>query len=293
VTPAPRRTSVRAPAKLNLGLRITGRRGDGYHQLDSLFVPIDLADELEVELAPAGCASVALVLAGGGRDLPPGAENLATRAAREFLDAAELRVGVTLRLAKRIPVAAGLGGGSSDAAAALRGLAELCPGALAPAELAALALRLGADVPYFLDPRPARVRGIGEQVEPVALPGLWLLLAHPGVGLSTAEVYRAWDALGGPAAPVARLRLPGADAGAVSAIDLGNDLEPAAVRLCPPIARLRAALQDLEPLGVGMSGSGPTLFGVFASRADAEAAERRARFPAPAWGRLAQSDGSR
>jgi 4-diphosphocytidyl-2-C-methyl-D-erythritol kinase len=292
---APRRVTLRAPAKLNLGLRITGRRADGYHELDSVFVPLDLADDLVVEVAPAEAPAAGLILDGAAPGLAAGAENLATRAALAFLEAAGLCARVSLRLTKHIPVAAGLGGGSSDAAAVLRALAELHPGAVVPADLAALALRIGADVPYFLDPRPARVRGIGERVESVSgLPPLSLLLVHPGAPLSTAAVYRAYDALGPVAAARTRVREAHSDAAPLPAgIDLGNDLEPAAVRLCPPVARLRARMQALDPLGVGMSGSGPTLFGIFAEPSKAEAARQRAALEAPAWARVARSVGSR
>ncbi len=286
---APARIAVRAPAKLNLGLRITGRRSDGYHELDSVFVPIDLADELQVELGPAAESSVALVQEGETAGLPEaGVENLAARAARAFLDAAKLRARVELRLSKRIPVAAGLGGGSSDAAAVLRALDALRPGALERQRLAELALGLGADVPFFLDPRPARVRGVGERIDPLeGVSGFDLLLVHPGVPLSTADVYAAYDRRGGDAGcgSSRSARLPGG-------IDLGNDLEAAAEALCPDLARLRDALERLGPLGVGMSGSGPTLFGVFPSPADAEAARQRLALTPPAWARVARSLGS-
>jgi 4-diphosphocytidyl-2-C-methyl-D-erythritol kinase len=287
---APGRITTAAPAKLNLGLRIAGRRADGYHELDSVFVPIDWADEVAVALEPAGAPDARLELAGAAEGLPAGAENLAARAARGFLEAAGLRAVALVRLTKCIPVAAGLGGGSSDAGAVLRALAALCPGALDPQALAALALRLGADVPYFLDPRPARVRGIGERVEPLLeLPPLWLLLAHPGVPLATADVFRAYDALGQQAPdPGASPRPPALLPG----LDLGNDLEPAALRLCPPLARLRRRLRGICPHGVGMSGSGPTLYALFPSRQEAAAAVRRAACQAPAWARVARSVGS-
>ena len=154
---------VLAPAKLNLGLRIVGRRPDGYHELESVFAPIDLADELAIEIEEhsRGPAEVELELAGADPEVPGGASNLAARAAREFLAAAGLRARVRIALAKRIPAAAGLGGGSSDAGAVLRALAGRWPAALRRDALAALALGLGADVPFFLDPRTALVGGIG------------------------------------------------------------------------------------------------------------------------------------
>ncbi len=264
---------IRAPAKINWHLRVLGRRPDGTHELESLFLPLDLADEVELWLGGADAAGsgVELELASPETDLaravPRDASNLAVRAARGFLDAAGLRRPVRLRLEKRIPAAAGLGGGSSDAGAVLRALSALLPGALPPEALAALALRLGADVPFFLDPRPALVRGVGERIEPrPGQPARALLLANPGLPLATAEVFRAFDALGPARGGSARPAGEG-----LSGAEPANDLEPAAVRLCPPLARLRAALRRVGARGVRMSGSGPTLFGAFDDAAGAAA----------------------
>jgi 4-diphosphocytidyl-2-C-methyl-D-erythritol kinase len=288
VSPARR---VLAPAKVNLGLRIVGRRADGYHELESLFTPLDLADELEVEIARADAPSVALRLETSGTGAPAGATNLAARAAERFLAETRLALRVEIALRKHTPVAAGLGGGSSDAAAVLRALAEFAPVALPAERLRALALELGADVPYFLDPRPAWVRGIGERIEPAAgVPSLALVLAGPGEPLSTREVFRAYDALRpgpGEADPIPNgpigHRL--ADPAALARL-LRNDLEPAAVRLCPAIGRLRRELAGRGARAVGMSGSGPTLFGVFADIATARSAASHP-LPAPAWLRVA------
>lgn len=270
--------TVLAPAKVNLGLRIRGRRADGYHLIESLFVPLDLADRVEVGLGPAAPPALR-VFGERARGVPGDGSNLAVRAAVGFLEAAgRTDLGVSLALEKRIPAEAGLGGGSSDAGAVLRALRDLLPGAVADAPLRALALSLGADVPYFLDPRPAWVRGIGEEIEPEAeAPELWLVLCHPGVGLSTAAVYAAYDALAGaltPPDPGPTVRPPpGADEPRALAALLGNDLEPAARRLCPPISRLRDRIAEAGALAVGMSGSGPTLFGVFRDEASAREAE--------------------
>ncbi len=299
-------TRVSAPAKVNFGLRIAGRRADGYHELQSLFLPLDLADDLALYLSPqSGSASdVALVVEGDALGVPTDATNLAARAARDFLRAAGLRHAVRVRLTKRIPCAAGLGGGSSDAGAVLRALAKLFPAAVSPRELARLAVGLGADVPFFLDPRPARVSGIGEQIEPVpGLPPFALLLAHPGVPLATAGVYEAFDALRsalterGPDPTLAALSDLRGDSGEVPtgalARFLENDLEPAAVRLCPPVGRLRDRIRNAGALAVGMSGSGPTVFGVFADRASAREALERAGFERPVRTWLAATIGSR
>jgi 4-diphosphocytidyl-2-C-methyl-D-erythritol kinase len=312
-----RRLRVVAPAKINLGLRITGVRADGTHELDSVFAPLDFGDEVAIEVAPAAEASVELMLEAEtplAVDVPAGHSNLAARAAKRFLERAGLACAVRIHLTKRIPAAAGLGGGSSDAGAVVRALAECFPDALAPPAVAELALGLGADVPFFLEPRPALVGGIGERIEPLSpLPALALLLVNPGIALATADVYRAYDALAagrsGPASATIGARLesllrghsvgPGrrdpwdpAFARALGDL-LANDLEAAAVRLCPPVARLRARLRAAGARAVGLSGSGPTLFGVFEDPAAAAEASARAGFEAPLWARVATTRESR
>jgi 4-diphosphocytidyl-2-C-methyl-D-erythritol kinase len=267
-----------APAKLNLGLRIVGRRADGYHELESVFVPLDLADALEIEIAPAPRPEVALALAGDAAGVPADASNLAARAGAAFLAAAGLARALRIRLEKRIPAAAGLGGGSSDAGAVLRALAAHFPGALPPDALAQLALRLGADVPYFLAPGPARVRGIGERIEPLpGLPAFACVLVNPGVPLATAEVFAAYAGRRPPRPAPA----PDPELG----LDLANDLAPIAEQLCPALPALRARLLELGARSAALSGSGPTLFGLFADAAGA--ARAQAAFSAPVWARVA------
>jgi 4-diphosphocytidyl-2-C-methyl-D-erythritol kinase len=210
-------------------------------------------------------------LSGGGPDVPADERNLAHRAARSFLERAGAGCGARVALVKRVPSGAGLGGGSSDAGAVLRALAELLPGAVREPELRALALGLGADVPFFLAPRPARVSGIGEVVAPEdGLPALPVIVVHPGVSLATAEVYRAFAASAGGLTGAARaptfralpLRAGALGAGALEE-QVHNDLEPVATRLCPMVASLRAALRAAGALAAGMSGSGPAVYGVF------------------------------
>jgi 4-diphosphocytidyl-2-C-methyl-D-erythritol kinase len=263
-----RRLRVVAPAKINLGLRITGVRADGTHELDSVFAPLDFGDEVAIEVAPAAEASVELILA----------------------------CAVRIHLTKRIPAAAGLGGGSSDAGAVVRALAECFPDALAPPAVAELALGLGADVPFFLEPRPALVGGIGERIEPLSpLPALALLLVNPGIALATAEVYRAYDALAagrsGPASARIGARLESLLRGHSVGPGRRGPWDP--VRLCPPVARLRARLRAAGARAVGLSGSGPTLFGVFEDPAAAAEASARAGFEAPLWARVATTRESR
>jgi 4-diphosphocytidyl-2-C-methyl-D-erythritol kinase len=285
-----RTLTARAPAKINLGLRILGRRPDGLHELDSLFAPLDLADRLELRIAAAERPGVVLRDAGGSFPAP-GAPNLAVRAAEAFLARTRLDWAIEIALAKHVPVAAGLGGGSSDAGAVLRALAQQAPDALSTAELGAIARALGADVPFFLDPRPARVRGIGERSEPCPdLPELALLLVNPGFPLSTAEVYRTFDALGpGPQPPpLPELREALAGGEALAAL-LHNDLEAAARQLHPELRALRGRLEGLRPRGTGMSGSGPTHFALFESPERAAAALAEGGFRPPLWARVART----
>ncbi len=300
--------TLRAPAKLNLGLRLLGRRPDGYHLIESLFAPIELFDELEIELVP-GAPQIELAVEPGDPDgLPPalthagaGPDDLAFRAARCFCQASGLVARIRIRLRKRIPAAAGLGGGSSDAAAVLNGLAALAGEEVAPLDLVPLAADLGADVPFFLDPRPAHVSGIGERIAPVeGLPGADLVVANPGISLATADVYRAADAPGSALTPSgagstmrAFSRLCGdtgglgdepgrLDSGGATTGALGprwdellvNDLEPAAIRLCPEVARWLDALRDAGAVAASMTGSGATVFGLFETAETAHEAAR-------------------
>ncbi|RIL06679.1 MAG: 4-(cytidine 5'-diphospho)-2-C-methyl-D-erythritol kinase [Proteobacteria bacterium] len=293
-----------APAKVNLGLRVVGTRPDGYHLLESCFVPLDLADRLWIEAEPASTTSVSLEVAGVAAGVPGGDENLVVRAARAFLDAAGRPARVAIRLEKAIPVGAGLGGGSSDAATVLRALDAAFANAIAGDRLAAIALRLGADVPFFLDPRPAWVTGIGEHVEAIApFPALDLLLVTPAPPLATAEVFRAHDAALTPGSHDRRMPplrgIPGrtlvaalaskeADHAGIAAGSppqglaelLANDLEPVAARLCPGILRVRRELERLGARVVAMSGSGPTMFGLFDGSEETTTAGAQGRFEA-------------
>jgi 4-diphosphocytidyl-2-C-methyl-D-erythritol kinase len=278
-------TSIRreAPAKLNLTLEITGRRADGYHRLDSLIGFTEYGDTLEA--APADTLS--LVMDGPfGADLAiDPAENLVLRAAKALAAEAGVAPRVALRLTKRLPLASGIGGGSSDAAATLLALAELWRIDPAPQDLARLALALGADVPVCLAGRPARLRGIGDEVDPApALPASPILLVNPGIGLPTPHVFKARQggfSIGAGAAGV--LAEAPADTVALAAALLrhGNDLTEAATRLLPVIAQI---LDDLDRMPgcllARMSGSGATCFALFEEgAAENAAAILRARRP--------------
>jgi 4-diphosphocytidyl-2-C-methyl-D-erythritol kinase len=257
-----------AYAKLNLVLHVGPRRDDGMHPVCSLIASIDLADEVVAEPKDSGedtvdCEGV------------PG-HNLAARALAEFRSRAGRELpplAVTIR--KRVPVAAGLGGGSADAAATLRIANELAGWPLAPEELIRIAADLGSDVPSQLDPRHALVQGAGERIEPVSLPPLAAVLIPDEDGLSTAAVYAELDRLdGGREAldPDPLHRLTACDPHELSR-SLQNDLQPAALSLRPDLQERLDALVAAGALGVAVSGSGPTCFGLFADR---EAADRAA-----------------
>ncbi len=259
-----------APAKVNLYLHVTGRRADGYHLLDSLAVFGPAMDT--VRATPAKALSLALDgVFGAALQAEP--DNLVLRAARALAAVAGVPAQAALRLTKRLPVASGIGGGSADAAAALRSLNALWGCGLDEAALAAIATPLGADIPVCVASRPMRMQGVGEVLLPAPrLPECGLLLVNPGVALPTPAVFKA-RAPG--FTPAAALPAAWADAAAMARdlAALRNDLEPAAIRLCPVVAQVLAALAALPGcLLARMSGSGATCFGLFADPAAARAA---------------------
>jgi 4-diphosphocytidyl-2-C-methyl-D-erythritol kinase len=258
----------RAYAKLNLILQVgPPRDADGLHPLCSLFASIDLADEIDGSPTAAGYDSVEC------RGVP--GRNLALDAIDLFRERIGSRGGfVAVRIAKRIPVAAGLGGGSADAAAVLRMLNRMNGSPLDSVELRDLAAPLGADVPSQVEPGHAVVQGVGEQVERVELPPLTAVLVPSDTGLRTSDVYAELDRLGGwreRLDPEPLRRLASAAPARLAAV-LENDLEPAALSLRPELEDTLARLRDADALGAAVSGSGPTCFGLFETRAAAEAA---------------------
>lgn len=267
-------------AKVNLYLRITGRREDGYHLLDSLAVFAGAQDRVMASPADRLTLEVTGPEAGG---LAGEGDNLVLRAARALAAATGTTMGAELGLEKHLPVASGIGGGSADAAAALRLLDALWGTGLDAAALRAIAAGLGADVPVCIESRAVRMQGIGEVLSPApALPDFGLLLVNPRAALATPAVFRA--RAGGfspPAAQPARL----ADAAALAAWlrPLGNDLQDAAIALCPAVAEVLAAIAAQPAcLLARMSGSGATCFGLFP---DAAAAAAAARALPPGWWR--------
>jgi len=250
-----------APAKVNLYLHVTGRRADGYHLLDSLVVFAGIGDVLQA--APSDTLSLRIEgpFAAGLADEP---DNLVLRAARALAVAAGVPAKARLVLRKNLPVASGIGGGSADAAAALRLLGRLWNLRLDTTAMERLALELGADVPVCLAACPARMSGIGEQLaEAPRLPDCGILLVNPGVAVATADIFRARRGAWSSPAP-----LPGSWPDAASLADhlrqLHNDLEPSAVALQPVIGNVLATLTGLSGCHLArMSGSGATCFGLF------------------------------
>lgn len=262
---------VWAPAKVNLYLELLGKRADGYHELATLLVAVRLYDTLVFKNGPAG----ELHLSCSDPGLTTGFDNLVMRAACLLLDETGGAHGASIRLIKRIPMAAGLAGGSSDAAATLAGLNELWRLGLSQDRLSDLGGRLGSDVPFFFRPPAAWCTGRGEKVEALKLGRrLEFVVVCPPVGLSTAEVYRH---SGVPPEPQTGDAIRRAiEAGEVEEIGrhLFNRLQPAAEELCPAVAKIHARLAELAPAGQLMSGSGSS---VFALCRDGREAQRIAR----------------
>jgi 4-diphosphocytidyl-2-C-methyl-D-erythritol kinase len=271
-----------APAKVNLFLHVRGRRPDGRHMLESLAVFPECGDVLEAEAA----SSTTLTLGGPfGQQLGAGEDNLALRAVTALAEMTGEPRGIAVHLDKRLPVASGIGGGSSDAAAALRLAMRLWGVRPGEASLRGLALDLGADVPVCLAARPALMGGIGEQLLPVpALPAFWLVLVNPMRALSTGAVFEALERRDNPPGPAAPHGF--ADIGALVAwlARQRNDLEAPARQLMPAIGAVLGALRWLPACRLArMSGSGATCFGVFDDEPAALEAAAALRAREPGW----------
>jgi 4-diphosphocytidyl-2-C-methyl-D-erythritol kinase len=274
-----------APAKVNLTLRVLGRRADGYHELESLVAFADVADRLA--LAP-GRALALEVRGPNAAQAGADADNLVLKAANAL---AGLIPGLTLgafALEKKLPVAAGIGGGSTDAAAALRLLARANNLAGDDPRIYAAARATGADVPVCLDPRTRLMRGIGEKLSaPLKLPPLAAVLVNPGVAVATKDVFAGWKPVAGPGVSLDAAALPQlADPGRFLQFlqSQANDLETPAVALAPVIAEALALLRALPGCAVArMSGSGATCFALMSSAAAAAAAAKTMQGKFPDW----------
>lgn len=251
-----------APAKLNAFLRVLRRRPDGFHEVETLVQPLTLADGVEARPSDAG---LELVLAGRHAvDVPPGEENLALRAARALAEAAGVPARARLTLVKNVPVAAGLGGGSADAAAALRALDALWASRLGPERLLEVAAGVGSDVPALVPGGPVLARGRGERVERAEVARTWWVLVTPPFAVRAADAYRWWDEAGGVTGPdpgplLEALR--GGEPGAIGPL-LFNDLERPVASRHPEVDEARGRLLAAGAPAALMCGSGPTVAGL-------------------------------
>ncbi|MDX1763098.1 MAG: 4-(cytidine 5'-diphospho)-2-C-methyl-D-erythritol kinase [bacterium] len=262
---------VQAPAKINLVLRVLGKRPDGYHEIESIMQMVSLYDTLSIEEGGRG-----ILLETDHPDLPVGEENLIVRAARLACDETGRQPALRIGLKKKIPIAAGLGGGSSDAAATLGGLNRLWGEPIAAKRLSVLAESLGMDVPFFLDGPTALATGRGERLEklPPPSPPLSVLLVNPGIKVSTAAAYGALKlglTIANKHISIRRFFIATfEEARAV----LENDLEQVTLKAYPEIREIKESLLKLGALGALMSGSGSTVFGLFPDLESATTAKR-------------------
>jgi 4-diphosphocytidyl-2-C-methyl-D-erythritol kinase len=275
--------TIRAPAKINLNLRVVGRRADGYHLIDTIMAPVSLYDEIDIRKIERSIKTKKIArpsITVTCRPLsaaPAGKQNLAYRAAQLVLKKARSEQSIAIRIHKRIPVGAGLGGGSSDAAATMVGLNRLLKLGFSTRQLERLALDLGADVPFFVRGRPARARGIGERLQPIgAIPRHWIVIVYPGFAVSTGWVFRNLPV------KLTKTRVNTSITsllrGHNNLVDmLVNDLETVTLRRFPRIQSLKDSLLRAGAAGCLMSGSGSSVFGVFRSKRKAEIAFRRLR----------------
>lgn len=260
---------ILAPAKLNLCLTITGLRPDGYHELISVFAPVSLYDIVKIEEANSG-----INLYWSGRDLEDNTDNLVYKAALYFFEKTGINKGVRITVSKNIPVSSGLGGGSSDAASTLKALNRLWGNPLSRDELEKLALALGADVPFFILQKPAVARGIGEILEPIkAFPQAWYVIVSPRLMVSTAWVYKN--------VKLDLTKIENQDIVTCFSKEifknpdlLSNDLEPVTFKRHPFLKEIKISLLKLGAFNALMTGSGPSIFGIFRSSEEAYKASK-------------------
>lgn len=257
-----------SPAKVNLRLDVLGKREDGYHEIESIMTRVSLYDEVFLSIEDGEGLEVTCT-----GQAPSGEKNIAYKAATAILDRSSGKVRVRIEIKKNIPVAAGLGGGSSNAATVLLGLNRMLDIGLSKKELMEIGARLGADIPFFIFERPAIARGIGERLEEINLPKLWFVLVNPNIPVSTADVYRRLNIKFGLTKEGFGINMPNFNNGVkgVSRI-LHNDLEGVALRMHPEIGFVKDRVRAAGAIGTLMSGSGATVFGLFESREEAHAA---------------------
>ena len=269
---------ILAPAKINLFLRIVGRRADGYHLIDSFMVPVSLYDEIEITADRVRGDRPCIRLSCNVPTLPTDESNLAYRAALAFCEEAKVAANIQITLDKRIPSQAGLGGGSSDAAGVLRALNKILAVGFTPDKLSEIALCLGADVPFFIHGKPARVGGIGDVIAEIRdFPTRWVLIIVPDFSVPTPWAYAQFDKIGAAMRNASdSARAPLAPGTWPESSLFVNDLESAVCPEYPTVAEIKEGLRLLGAEMALMSGSGSSVFGVFDS-------ERGARSAANAW----------
>ncbi|MGM0418781.1 MAG: 4-(cytidine 5'-diphospho)-2-C-methyl-D-erythritol kinase [Thermodesulfobacteriota bacterium] len=253
---------IKAPAKINLFLEITGRLSNGYHTLESLMVPVSLYDFVEIE--PVSGEKIRIK--GSSGEIPEDETNIAWKAADLFFKKTGKKNGLNIKIKKNIPVEAGLGGGSSDAAAVLNGLNKIYKNRFTISELEEISAVLGADVPFFIRSVPALCTGIGDIIEPVSgLEKKYLIIINPGKGLSTAQVYKKLN-WGLTNRVKKNKRLLFEDCLKFSNNNLSNDLQPVSEKMMPEISEIRSALDSSGAELAMMSGSGPTCYGIYSDK---------------------------
>ena len=252
-------SSALSPAKINLLLKVMRKRDDGYHDLYSVMQPVTLYDNITIEAGEG--TGIAIYCTGA--DLPSDRTNLAFRAAEIFLDTTGIKKRVSIAIDKRIPVGAGLGGGSSNAATVLMALNTLLDAGLTEKELMEISACLGSDVPFFILKGPALATGRGEVLERISLPGCHYILINPGFQVSTAWVYGRLDLTKNTENNILTYSRQAFEGCGQIKERLYNDLEPITAARHPEISRLKGLLMENGASGSLMSGSGPTVFGLF------------------------------
>lgn len=273
------RERIRTFAKVNYALEVLGVRPDGYHELSTVFQSISLYDEVEIERVGRGFE---LVVEPEGTETGPPEGNTIYRAHKLLAEIAGDELPVRVRLRKRIPTGAGLGGGSSDAAVTLVGLNEIFGLGLSETELKEVGLKIGADVPFCIGGGTALGRGVGEVLSTLpAPPPHYLVVAKPAAGAGTARIYRAYDERPGESKPSVVPVVEALRAGDLGALakGLGNDLARVTKGLVPGVQRLEEELLRAGALGVAMSGTGTAVYGLFGSVVEAREAEKNLRAP--------------
>ncbi len=255
--------TLQAPAKINYLLDVISKRPDGYHELRMIMQRINLSDQVRIQLTYLPDINVSC----DSKDVPDGKANIGWKAAKALLELSECRFGCEINIKKNIPVAAGLGGGSSDCASVLMGLNELLGLGLSRERLMLIGAKLGADVPFFLFQQTALVEGIGERLTPVkGIPHPWVVLVNPNLPVSTAWVYKNLQLT--QQKPLATIPNSFKDVASLCRI-LSNDLETVTIPAFPVISEIKNELVSNGALCSLMSGSGPTVFGLFNDEATA------------------------